>query len=135
MGVDPETGPAGDLLGEGGEAEVADLGAPTASGAHDMVMMGRFAGDVGVLAGRQVEPLDEAEPREQVERSEDRRSPDARAPPAPVGDEVGRREVAVAAVDERRYRAAGLRHAMTGPSERLDEEGLACHAVMILSII
>ena len=46
-----------------------------------MVVVGRLAADVGVLAGRQVEALDGAELREHLERPEDGGAADAEVPP------------------------------------------------------
>ena len=67
-----------------GDAAVVDLGRPAAARADHVVVMGRRARDVGVLAVRQVEPLDDAELREQVERPEQGRPADPeRADPAP----------------------------------------------------
>ena len=45
-----------------------------------MVVVGRLAADVGVLAARQVDALDRAEIREDLERPEDRRPADAEVP-------------------------------------------------------
>ena len=45
-----------------------------------MVVVRRFAGDECVLAGGQVEPLDDAELGEDVERTEDRRAARAESP-------------------------------------------------------
>ena len=58
-----------------------------------MVVVGAPADDVGVVAGRQVEPLHGAELLEDFERPEDRRAPDAEAARARLGEEVAGREV------------------------------------------
>jgi hypothetical protein len=56
--VDPVARLAGDVAGERAEAQIADLDGAAAAAADDVVVMGRTAGHVGVLAGRQVDPLE-----------------------------------------------------------------------------
>ena len=77
-----------------------------------MVVVGRLAGDVGVLAGWQVQALDEAELEQHVECPEDGRPADAEVRAGARVDQVGRREVAVLVGDERRHRAPRLGHAV-----------------------
>ena len=48
---------------------------PPAARADDVVVVGRLAADVGVLAGREVEALDGADLLEELERAEDGRRP------------------------------------------------------------
>ena len=57
---------------------VVDLARPAAARADDVVVVGRLTADVGVLAGRQVEPFDGTELLEDLERAEHRGAPDAR---------------------------------------------------------
>ena len=92
VGVDAIPGPPTDLADHRLEAGVADIGGPPTARAHDVVVVGRLAGDVGVLARRQVEALHGAEFLEQVERAEDRRPADPEPSAPGVGDEVCRGE-------------------------------------------
>ena len=82
-----------------------------------MVVVGRLAGDVGVLAGGQVEALDEAELEQHVERPEDRRPADAQVAGRGRLDQVGRREVARLVGDERGDRPPRLGHAVLAALE------------------
>ena len=56
--------------------------------------MRRLAGDERMLAGGQVQPLDDAEVREDVQRPEDRRPGHAEPPPARLAEQLVGREVA-----------------------------------------
>ena len=107
-----------------------------------MVMQG-LARHVGVLAVWEVDPLDRADLEEQVERPEDRCPPDARAPGARFGGDVGRGEVAAAARgDQVGHRPAWPGQAISGTAERLHDAGGwslgshfgVDHAVMILGL-
>ena len=88
----------------------------------------RVAADVGVVAVGQVDPLDEPQVREHVERPEDRRPPDPQAPAARVVDEVGGREVALARGDEVGDRAARLGQPVAGVVEGGDQRLGGRHA-------
>ena len=79
MVVDPEAGLARDVLDDRAQAGVVDLGRPPAARADDVVVVGRLAADVGVLAGREVETFDGADLLEELERAEDGGAPDAEA--------------------------------------------------------
>ena len=81
--VDPVAGLPPDPRDDCGEARVADVGRPAAASADDMVMVRRrLAGDVGVVAGRQVDPLDRPDALQDLERPEDRRPADVQPPRA-----------------------------------------------------
>ena len=79
MIVDPEPGLAGDIADDRAQAGVVDLAGPPAARADDVVVMGGLAADVGVLAVRQVETFDGADPLEEVEGAEDGGAPDGGA--------------------------------------------------------
>lgn len=68
--------------------------------ADQVVVMGRLARHVGVPAIWQVNALNEPLLGEQVEEAEDGGAANAEASPTRIGDEVGRREVAVALGNE-----------------------------------
>ena len=95
VGVDPIAAPPGDLGDRLGDAAVLDLRRPAAARADDVVVVGAGAGHVGVLAGRQIEALDDPELGQQVQRPEERRPADPEPAVAGRGLEIGRGEVAV----------------------------------------
>ena len=80
VAVDAEAGPPLDRPDDVADPAVVDLGRPPASLADDVVVVGRFAPDVGVLAVRQVEPLDDVQLAERVQGPEHRRPPDPQPP-------------------------------------------------------
>ena len=100
MLVDAEPGPPRDLADHRAQAGILDLRRAAAARAHDVVVVGRGAAHVGVLAARQVDPLDGAELGQDVERPEDRRAADPEVPDPRLVDEVGRREVARLGADQ-----------------------------------
>ena len=80
--------------------------------------MGRLAGHERVAARRQVQPLDDAEVGEDVQRAEDR-GPAEPEPTAPrLLEELLGREMATAARDEPGERAAGRGQPVAGGPER-----------------
>jgi hypothetical protein len=114
------------------QVTVVDVCRTPASGADDVVVVARPTGDVGMLAVRQVDALDEAAGEEEIQGPEDGRAPDADAAPSRIGDEVGRREVAVTpGLDEPEHRSPGSRGA-----DRVGRRGgtRSGHPRMILSI-
>jgi len=98
--IDAITRPTGDLAHDVAQAGVVDLVRATAPRTDDVVVMRRLAADVGVLAARQVEPLDDAQLREDFEGPKDGRPTDARAASPGSGDQLGRGEVAVTVRDQ-----------------------------------
>ena len=117
-----------DIADDGPKTGIVDLSGPTAARAHDVVVVGRLAADIGMLAGWQVEPLDGAELLEDLERPEDRRPADAElAGPRGLGDELGGGEVAVLVGDQRGQRPARLGQAVAGTVERGDDRGRVGH--------
>ncbi len=90
---DQIAGPSGDALDDIAQSLVLHIGrAPTAR-ADQMMVVIRPAGDVSMLARGQVEPLEQAELHEQIERAEDGRPTDATASCVRVRQQIGRREV------------------------------------------
>ena len=79
--------------------------------------MERLAADVGVLAGRQVETFDGADPLEHLQRPEDRRAADTQATDVCLGDQLGGREVTLLVGDEGGKRPARLGQAIAGAVE------------------
>ena len=95
-----------------------------------MVVMDRLTRDVGMLPGRKVDALDDAELDEDVERPKDGRPPDAHPVPLGVGDEVRRGEVGVSPADQLRDRAPRPGQAVAPLLEGVDEgsdAGRLCH--------
>lgn len=110
MIVDPVPGAPGDVAYDGAQAGVVDVLAPATARAHDMVVVARLAGHVGVLAGRQVDAFDEVEVGQHLQGPEDGRAPDGEATLTGRIDEIRRREVTGAIGDQLRDRAPWLRH-------------------------
>lgn len=88
-----------------------------------MVVMDGVAGDVRVVAARQVDPLDRSQLGQDVERPEDGGASDAEATVVCVVDEVGRREMAVPARDQVHDRTAGGRRSIAGATEGRVDRG------------
>jgi len=86
----------------GVDAAIIDLGDCPAGHADQVVVMGWLTRHVGVPAIWQVNALNESLLGEQVEEAEDGGAANAKATLTRIGDEVGRREVAVALGNERR---------------------------------
>ena len=120
--------PAGDLLEDARHPAVAHVCRLAALGADDVVVMGRVAGDERVLAGGQVEPLDDAEVREDVERAEDRGAADPEALAPRRGHELLGREVAAALADQAGDAPPGLRDAVSRIVERGNDRVGSWHA-------
>ena len=117
-------------------ARVVDVSAAPAHGAHDVVVMDRLAGDVRVLAGRQVDALDGMQLGQDVERPEDRRPADAEPVGPGVGDEIGGGEVPVPVGDERRDRPPRAGQAIAGVVERArTASGAVMGATIALSLM
>lgn len=127
MLIDPITGPGGDLANECSQAGVRDLRGPTAARTDHVVVMGRGTPDVGVLPARQVDPLDDPDLGEDVQRAEDGRASDAETTRACLGDEVRGRKVAGLVGDELRDGAARLGQAVTGAVQGGQEWGVVNH--------
>jgi hypothetical protein len=108
VAVDAEPRPALHGPHDVADAAVVDLGRAAAALAHDVVVVGRLATDVGVLAVRQVEALDHVQLVERVQGTEDRRPADPEASVTGVGEDVGRGEGPVTFGDERGHVAASI---------------------------
>ena len=122
MTADLPAGALLDLLDGAAEAQVLDLGHPPTGVTDDVVMvMLRQAGDVGVIAGRQVDPLEDLELGEELERTEDGRPADTQIPGSGILDEVTGREVACARCDQLGYHATRLGQAVAGATHGVDE--------------
>src|SRR5690349_9988355 len=100
VAVDREPGPPLDRPDDVADPAIVDLGRAPAVLADHVVVMGRLAGDVGVVAVREVDPLDDVELHERVNRPEDGRPPDAQAAGLRVREEVGGGKRALAARDQ-----------------------------------
>ena len=89
---------AGDLTDHPLQAGIRDLGRFTAGAADDvMVVFLRRTGDVGVLAARQVDALELAARRQEIERPEYGRAANLDVARGSVGQEVVGREMAAPA--------------------------------------
>jgi hypothetical protein len=87
--------------------------------------MGALADDVRVFAGRQVEALDGPELLEDLERPEDRRSPDPEPLSLRFRQELPGREVGIASSDQRGQPPARLRQPVSGAvKDRYDRRGV-----------
>ena len=134
VALDPVAGAPPDRAGDALDPRIVDLLGPAAARADQVMVVSRLAGHVGVLAGRQVEPFDQPELLEQVERPEDRRPSDPQPAGARVGDEIGGGEVAAALGDELGHRAARRRHPVPGIVQRSHERLGLSHRQMIPSL-
>ncbi len=135
MVVDPVAGPPLDVAHDRAPAGVVDVAARPHVRADDVVVMDRLAGDVGVLAGRQVEALDGVQIGQDVERPEDRRPADAEASGSGVGDQIGRGEVPGSRRDQLGDRPPGAGQPIAGVVEGgLQRRRLGHAGQMILSI-
>jgi hypothetical protein len=91
-------------------------------------MMRSFAGDEGVLARGQVDPLDHPELGQDVESPEDRGPAESEVAPTRRIEQVIRCEVALPARDETRQRAPWRGEAVAGTLERTDDGRSVDHA-------
>jgi hypothetical protein len=98
--VDAVARAPGHLEDDGAESFVRNVRHPPAARADDVMVMERLTDHVRMLAARQVDPLDRIELDEDVERAEDGCAAKPQAPGTSVGDQIGRREVAVVFRDE-----------------------------------
>jgi hypothetical protein len=105
------------------KAGVRDIAAAAAARANDVMVVGRLARDVGVVAARQVEPLHGAEAGEDVQGPEDGRPPDPEALRARLGDQIRRREMGPLLRDQLGDRPPRLRQAVALTFEG-DEQGI-----------
>ena len=92
-----------------------------------MVVVGRRAADIRVLAARQVEPFDDAQLGEDLERAEDRRPSDPEATAPSLAHEIGRREMADLVGDELGDGAPRRRQAVPGAIEGHEERFWISH--------
>ena len=86
-----------------------------------MVVMSRRAGDIRMLAGRQVEPFHDPELGQEIQRTEERGPADAKSSTSCGGLELGRREVAAVLGDQVRHGTARPGQAIAAGVERLDD--------------
>ena len=133
--VDAIARPSLDVADDGTPPRVVDIAAPAAIRADHVVVMSWLARHVGVLATRQVDPLDGVQIGEQVEGPEDRRPPDPEATPSRVDHEVGCREVRSSSGDQLRDRSPGIGRSIAGVVEGgADRNGIGHESEMILSL-
>lgn len=123
-------------LGDGlRERAVLDLRRATAAGADDVVVVGRSAPDVRVLARRQVDALEQLQLGQEVERPEERRAADAEPARPRDRGKVGRGEMAVLALDQLGEGESRGREPVARAVEGVDDRVLIGHASeMILDL-
>lgn len=83
--------------------------------------------DEGVIAGREVETLDHAKAREDVQRPEDRRPPQPESLRARPRDEIVRGEVAALARDQAGNDPPRCGEAVAGTTEGGEDGSIAWH--------
>ena len=100
------------------------------------MVMGASTRNVGVFAGREVEPLHRAELDHQVERSEQGRPADPEAPAAGRRRQVRRGEMAVVVDDQLGDRAAWLGQPVAGGIKRSDDRirGVEHPAILVVVV-
>ena len=98
MRIDPVTGRARDLFEALRQAAIpqAEGRRPAALRADDVVVVLGLAEEVGVLARREVDPLDEVQAAKELQRTEDRGSADAQPPAPGLGQQLFSGELALA---------------------------------------
>lgn len=128
MLIDPKARVSRDLGDDGAQPMVVDVPGPTATRAHDMVVVARIARDVGVLPGRKIEAFDRLDVDQEVERPEDRGPAKTEATTTRLDDEVGGREVAVLLGDQPGDSAAWFRSSVAALIQRGQERRGIHHA-------
>jgi hypothetical protein len=119
--VDPIAGEAGYFGHYLGDAAIRGVGRPAAIRADDMVVMGRTdTRHVCMSSCREINPLDNAQFRQQVERPEDSPATDAETTIASVRFKFGRREGPVIFRDQVRDGSPGRSQAIAGHIESRD---------------
>ena len=93
--------------------------------------MGGLAGDERVLPGREVEPLDDAQVGEDVERSEDGGPGDAKSTPPRFAEELVGREVAAARRDQAGQRSPRRGQPLARLLERTDDRAALDHGPIL----
>lgn len=92
------------------------------------MVMGRLASDIGVLPGREIQPLDGADVLQDLKRSEDRGSADTKPASSCRLDEAGGGEVAILIRDEHGNRPARLCQTVAGAIESGHDGSGVAHA-------
>ena len=131
MVVDAEARLAGHVANHPAQAGVIDLGRPAAARADHVMVVDRLAADIGVLAGGQIDALDDAELLEDLERPEDRRPSDPEVARPRLGHDARRGEVPVPICDEAGERPARLGQPVAGLVERGHERGWIVHSRIV----
>ena len=130
-----EPGAPGDLAGDASEPGVGDVHGSRTAHAHEVVMMGRAAADVGVGAIGQVESLEQSKPLEELERAEDGRPPDGCQGPfsaGTIGDQIAGGERTLARGDELGHESTRLGQALSSRPEGGGKVDGLVHAWIIL---
>ena len=131
VGVDPESALALDLANRDADPGVVDLGRPAAARADHVMMVGRRTRDIGVLAGRQIQALDDAQLDEELERAEQGCPADPEAPVAGGGGELEDREMAVMAGDQVGDRKPRCGQAIAGGIESSNDRIGGIHGIIV----
>ena len=116
-----EARPALHLSRDLSQPGVVELDGTAAAGADDVMVMGGFTGDVGVLAAGQVQALHQSQVGEQFQRPEDRRAADRETALRGVVHQFARGEMALSGRNQLGDRAARLRAADTGLGQGVQE--------------
>src|SRR5438093_6918867 len=128
MSIDPIAGLAADLRCDPLEAMVGGPRGATARRAHDVMVVCGFTGDESVLAGGQIDPLDDAELRQRIQRPEDRRPTQPQMTPPRGIEKVVGGEVALASGNEAGQRAPWRGQPVAAMLERTDDVAGIHHA-------
>ena len=135
MGLDRVAASTGDLGDDAGQPAVLDPARPTAARADDVMMVGRRAGHVRMLAARQVQTLDHMKLRQQVERPKEGRPAESEPPATSRRLEIGGREVAVVLRDQIGHGATRSGQPVAGLVKRVDDGIGGCHSAMICDFV
>ena len=122
-----------DLVDQSGQFAVGDVFAPPAGRADQvMVMFVGVAHDIRVGAAREIQPLHDAQVREQIKGAEDSRPADVHPLEAAAFKQVGGGEMASGGRNELGYQAPVWRCLITCPFERLDDSSGLVHLILSL---
>jgi hypothetical protein len=123
-----------DLVDQSGQFAVGDVFAPPAGRADKVVVMFvRVAHDIRVGAAREIQPLHDAQVREQIKGAEDRCPADVHPLATAAFQQIGGGEVASGSRNEPGYQAPVWRWLITCPFERLDDASGLVHLILSLS--
>jgi hypothetical protein len=123
----PKVQPPRDVVEDGLETHLAHVKRASAGCADGVVMVHGLTRDIGMVARGQIDTLNQAKLREQLQCPEHGRPPDRVALGARIGNEVRGGEVTVASCNQLRHDTSRRGQPVTGAVEGGDERVGAVH--------